>query len=100
MVLRGFQLLFGFVVIGLSAQLVKGQVFGDAPVTLRYSIFAGAFGVIAGAISLAAVFFDAIAAIIVLAIDALAIFFYIAGGIVRTLSLLSLVLTGRLPLFR
>jgi len=82
MALRGFQLIFGFVVIGLSAQLVKGQVYGDSPISLRYSIFAGAFGVITGAISLAAVFFDAIAAIIVMAIDALAIFFYIAGGII------------------
>ena len=83
--LRGFQLLFSFVIIGLSVTLMKGHKIGDAPVTTTYSIFTGAFGAITAVVCLAALWVDAIKGIIVMAIDALTALFYIAGGIVSFL---------------
>lgn len=82
--LRSFQLLFGIVIIGLTATLIKDQVFsGTLPSSIAYAAFAGGFGIVAGVVTIVALWVDVITIIFVLALDALAAVFYIAGGVVR-----------------
>lgn len=71
----------GAAVVGLSSVLLKGQVYGDTPVTTRYSVFTGAFAMIIAAIGLASLFVHAIPAIIPMAIDGLGAVLLAAGGI-------------------
>jgi hypothetical protein len=86
--LRTFQLLFGIVIIGLTATLIKDQVFnGTLPSSIAYAAFAGAFGIIAGVVTIVALWVDAIQIIFVLGLDALATVFYIAGGVVLAVKL-------------
>jgi hypothetical protein len=88
--LRSFQLLFAVVVIGLSANLIKDQfVANTVPSAISYAAFTGAFGLLAGLATLAALWVDAIQIVIVLALDALATIFYIAGGVVCSLPSIS-----------
>lgn len=68
--------------LGLAATLISGQVYGDSPVTTRYSTFTGGLGIIVGAFGAAGLFLTAIPELVVLALDALAGIFFIAGGIV------------------
>jgi len=78
---RGIQILFSAVVLGLSITLGKGQVVGHWPTTYSYAAFLGGFGMIAGAFGILCVFvhlFDH--TIINLAIDGVVALLYIAGG--------------------
>ncbi|KAH9834684.1 marvel domain-containing protein [Teratosphaeria destructans] len=81
LITRFFQLLFGACVLGLSIAAVKWQVFGSPPATSEYNAFAGACGLLVSLIGIAAVFIDAIPALIMAGIDALASIFFLAGGI-------------------
>ncbi|KAI1848489.1 hypothetical protein JX265_008729 [Neoarthrinium moseri] len=84
---RGFLLLFGAVVLGLSVTLAKHQVIGSAPTESSFGSFAGAFGIIVSAVGLVALWVDKISPFIPLALDALASVFYLAGGIALTVAL-------------
>lgn len=69
------------VVVGLSATLLKGQVFGNTPTTTRYSVFTGAMGMIIAAVGLACLFVQAVPQIIPMALDAIGGLLLVAGGI-------------------
>ncbi|KAI0015000.1 marvel domain-containing protein [Xylariomycetidae sp. FL0641] len=86
---RGFLVLFGAVVLGLAVTLSKQQKIGSVPSETSFSIFAGAFGILAAIIGLLHVFWDKIPALVVMAIDGLACVFYLAGGIALTIALKS-----------
>ncbi|KAH8164171.1 hypothetical protein CIB48_g4100 [Xylaria polymorpha] len=85
--LRGFLVVFGAVVLALSVTLAKQQVIGSPPPETSFFSFAGAFGLIASAIAILAIFIDKIPRVGVVAADALASVFYLAGAIALTLAL-------------
>ncbi|KAF3762463.1 hypothetical protein M406DRAFT_357468 [Cryphonectria parasitica EP155] len=78
---RALQMLFAIVVVGLSATFMKDQHVGSAPVTTRYSVFVGAFGMIVGAFGAVALWVDRIPSIAPMVTDGLAALFFLAGGI-------------------
>lgn len=96
--LRVFQLLLGIVVLGLAVTLVRAQVFGGAPVTTTYSSFVGGFNVIAALVGMVGLFFDAIPALVTLALDGLAGVFGLAGGIAWAVGLKGISCTSGDPL--
>lgn len=71
------------VVLGLSVDLVKGQMIGDAPTTTKYGTFTGGFGLAVAIMGFASAFIDAIPALAVMAADALSGLLLLGGGIVR-----------------
>ncbi|TGJ87360.1 hypothetical protein E0Z10_g1336 [Xylaria hypoxylon] len=86
-VLRGFLVIFGAIVLGLSVTLAKQQVVGSPPAETSFFSFAGAFGLIASAIAILAIFIEKIPRVGVIAADALASVFYLAGAIALTVAL-------------
>ncbi|KAF2998754.1 hypothetical protein E8E14_004303 [Neopestalotiopsis sp. 37M] len=86
---RVFALLFGAVVLGLSVTLAKQQREGSPPTETSFGSFTGAFGIIASAIGLLALWVDKISPLVTMIIDALASIFYLAGGIALVLALKS-----------
>ncbi|KAK8101281.1 hypothetical protein PG999_011655 [Apiospora kogelbergensis] len=89
MAVRGILLLAAAVVLGLSVTNAKHQVIGNPPAETSFGSFAGAFGVLVSLVGLAALFIDKIPAFLVMAADALAGIFFLAGGIAMTLALKS-----------
>ncbi|KAI0402720.1 marvel domain-containing protein [Xylaria palmicola] len=87
--LRGFLLLFGAVVLGLSVTLAKHQRLGNPPAETSFFSFAGAFGIIVSVVGILAIFVEKIPRVGVAAADALASVFYLAGAIALTLALKS-----------
>ncbi|CAJ2509721.1 Uu.00g056210.m01.CDS01 [Anthostomella pinea] len=85
--LRGFLVLFGAVVLGLSITLAKGQEVGKPPTETSFSSFCGAFGILVSAIGIIAIFVDKIPPTAIMGADALASVFYLAGGIALTVAL-------------
>ncbi len=81
-------MLCGAVVVGLSVTLAKQQMLGGIPTQTNFSTFAGAFGIISSFFGLAPLLLDAIPALAVVAVDALASVFYLAAGVVRNLDFL------------
>ncbi|OHW95020.1 hypothetical protein CSPAE12_06290 [Colletotrichum incanum] len=75
------------VVLGLSVDLVKGQLLGDAPTTTKYGTFTGGFGLAVATLGLASAFIDAIPALVVMAADALSGVLLLGGGIVFAIGL-------------
>lgn len=84
LVARFFQILFAIVVLGLSVTMAKWQFFGDSPATTDYGAFSGGFAFLVGLVGLAAVFIEAIPAVIVAGADALAAVLTLAAGIVSS----------------
>lgn len=80
-VARGLQLICAGVVLGLSISLIKTQVYGSVA-AINYAAFTGGFGLLAGLIGIAAIFFEPLAGLVMAALDALATLFLLAGGIV------------------
>ncbi|KAK2032857.1 hypothetical protein LX32DRAFT_635934 [Colletotrichum zoysiae] len=74
-------------VLGLSVDLVKGQLLGDAPTTTKYGTFTGGFGLAVAILGLAATFIDAIPALVVMAADALSGLLLLGGGIAFAIGL-------------
>lgn len=70
------------VVLALAASMISNQVLGSSPVTIRYSTFSGGFGMIVGAIGVAALYLTFIPSLVPLALDALAGLFFLGGLIV------------------
>jgi hypothetical protein len=81
------QILFSTVVLGLSITLAKGQHHGAVPATTGYAGFAGAFGILAGLVGVAALFVNILNGIISWAFDALAALVLLAGGIAYAIGL-------------
>ncbi|KAF3059248.1 putative acid phosphatase protein [Daldinia childiae] len=80
---RGFLLLFGAVVLGLSVTLAKQQVEGSPPAETSFGSFCGAFGILVSLIGIAALFIDKIPSIVSMGADGVATALYLAGAIVR-----------------
>ncbi|KAK8034953.1 acid phosphatase protein [Apiospora rasikravindrae] len=87
MAVRGLLLLSAAVVLGLSVSNAKYQVFGNPPPETSFGSFTGAFGVLVSLVGLAALFVDKIPTFFVMAADALASIFFLAGGIALTLAM-------------
>lgn len=76
------KVIFGAIVLALSVTLAKHQVVGSPPAETSFFSFAGAFGIIASAIAILAIFVEKVPRIGVIAVDTLASLFYLAGAIV------------------
>jgi len=85
--LRFFQIIFSVVVLGISITLAKGQGHGAVPATTGYAAFAGAFGILAGLVGVAALFVEFLNGIISWAFDGLAAVVLVAGGIAYAVGL-------------
>lgn len=85
--LTSHQLILGATVVGLSAVLVKQQVIGGAPVTLRYSVFTGAWTMVIAVIGLVLLFIHKIPPLVTMVLDALTGLFLVAGGIAWAIGL-------------
>ncbi|KAI2613257.1 marvel domain-containing protein [Hypoxylon sp. NC1633] len=84
---RGFLLLFGAVVLGLSVTLAKQQALGAPPSETSFGSFCGAFGILISLIGLSTLFFDKIPIFVLMVVDGLATAFYLAGAIALTVAL-------------
>lgn len=81
-ILRGFQILFGIVVLGLSITLIRGHNVGSLPSSLGFSAFTGGITIVAALLGLAATWFSFLEGIIGIAIDGLVTLINLVGGIV------------------
>jgi hypothetical protein len=61
---------------------MKGQYFGEAPVTTKYSVFTGALGMLVAIFGLASLWVEAIPELVVIGADAVAGLLLLGGGIV------------------
>lgn len=82
-VIRGFQILFASVVLGLSVGMVKGRGPGrDSPISLRYTAFVGGVTFLTAIIGIAAEWVSVLQGMVGLIIDGIIILLNIAGGVV------------------
>ncbi|OBR13786.1 hypothetical protein CH63R_02512 [Colletotrichum higginsianum IMI 349063] len=79
--------IMAIVVLGLSVDLVKGQMIGDAPTTTKYGTFTGGFGLAVAIMGFASAFIDAIPALAIMAADALSGLLLLGGGIAFVIGL-------------
>ncbi|KAI1331109.1 marvel domain-containing protein [Xylariaceae sp. FL0255] len=84
---RGLFVLSSVIVLALSVDLAKQQVIGSPPAETSFDSFAGAFGVIASFVAILALFIKAVPRIAVIALDALASVFFLAGAVALTVAL-------------
>jgi hypothetical protein len=77
-------LLFAAVVLGLSATLIKqyGPATTNPPALFDYGAFCGGAALVIALFGIVACFVESLQGIILLALDGLASFFLLAGGIV------------------
>ncbi|KAF2747522.1 hypothetical protein M011DRAFT_423197, partial [Sporormia fimetaria CBS 119925] len=80
-VLRGTQILFAIVIIGLSVDLIRGHKVGSLPNSLGFSAFVGGLSILAGILGLAATWIDGLNSLVGVGIDAIVALVNIAGGI-------------------
>lgn len=81
-VVRGFQALFGVVVLGISVSLIRGHHWGSLPASLGFSAFVGGVTILGAALGVAALFLTFLDGMVGLIIDALVALINAAGGIV------------------
>jgi hypothetical protein len=81
-VVRGFQVLFGIVVLGISVALIRGHHWGSLPATLGFSAFVGGVTILGAAFGVAALFFSVLDGMLGLIIDTVVALINVAGGIV------------------
>ncbi|EAA32654.1 hypothetical protein GE21DRAFT_6701 [Neurospora crassa] len=79
--LRGLQILFGAVIVGLSAQFITAQKVGSAATTTQYSVFTGTYAILEGFLGIVALFLSSFPDIVVLGADAIGALVLLAGGI-------------------
>ena len=81
--IRGFQVVFAAVVLGLSVSLVRGQAPGaNSPISLRYTSFVGGLSLVTAFVGIAGEFFTLIQGKISLIMDTIVALVNIAGGVV------------------
>ncbi|PVH78667.1 hypothetical protein DL98DRAFT_573080 [Cadophora sp. DSE1049] len=78
---RAFQLIVSAVVLALAVVLINGYGPGSGPSLIGYGAFCGGAGIVIAAVGIAACFFDRLQGVIMLALDAFAAFFLLAGGL-------------------
>jgi hypothetical protein len=83
-VVRGFQALFGIVVLGISVSLIRGHHWGSLPASLGFSAFVGGVTILGAAIGVAGLFFSFLDGMIGIIVDAVVAVINAAGGIVST----------------
>jgi hypothetical protein len=81
-VVRGFQALFGIVVLGISVSLIRGHHWGSLPASLGFSAFVGGVTILGAAIGVAGLFFSFLDGMIGIIVDAVVAVINAAGGIV------------------
>jgi hypothetical protein len=82
--IRGFQILFAAVVLGLSVGMIRGQWEGlNSPISLRYTAFVGGVSFLGGVIGIATEWISVLQGMVGLIIDGLITLLNIAGGVVR-----------------
>ena len=80
---RGFQILFAAVVLGLSVGMVKGQGPGSqSPISLRYTAFVGGVTFLTAIVGIAAEWVSVLQGMVGLIIDGIVMLLNIAGGVV------------------
>ncbi|KAB8300281.1 hypothetical protein EYC80_000481 [Monilinia laxa] len=79
--LRVLQLLFAAVVLALSVTLIKDYGPGTSWSLISYGAFCGGAAIVIAATGVVACFLEALQGIVMLALDGLASFFLLAGGI-------------------
>ncbi|TVY44469.1 hypothetical protein LOCC1_G003404 [Lachnellula occidentalis] len=91
---RALQLVFAIIVLALSIVLIKdfGPVYegykeGNVPSLIDYGAFCGGASIIIAIVGVVAAFFEALQGITILALDALASFFLLAGGLAFAIKL-------------
>ena len=84
LVLTQHQIVFSTVVLGLSVALVVQYGPGRAPSLFAYGAFCGGCSLLFALVGVSAVFVEKLQGIVMLALDALATFFLLAGGIVSS----------------
>ncbi|KAF2795697.1 hypothetical protein K505DRAFT_348446 [Melanomma pulvis-pyrius CBS 109.77] len=80
--LRGAQLLFSVVVLGLSVSLIRDHKYGSLPVPLGYAAFVGGITVLGAFIGIASAWVELLQGIIGAGIDAFLLLINVAGGII------------------
>ncbi|KAI4951055.1 hypothetical protein J4E86_007564 [Alternaria arbusti] len=86
-VVRGFQALFGIVVLGISVSLIRGHHWGGLPASLGFSAFVGGVTILGAALGVAGLFFSFLDGMIGLIVDGVVAVINAAGGIIKVLAL-------------
>ncbi|KAH8723893.1 marvel domain-containing protein [Phaeosphaeriaceae sp. PMI808] len=85
--LRGFQALFGIIILGLSVTLIKGIHWGSLPSSIGYAAFVGGITVVAALVGLAATWVTFLEGWVGIIFDIVVALINLAGGITMTLKL-------------
>lgn len=86
--IRGFQIVFAAVVLGLSVGMIKGQgPFLSSPISLRYTAFVGGISFLTGFVGIAAEWVSVLQGMVGLIIDGLIILLNIAGGVLLAIQI-------------
>ncbi|KAI4929381.1 uncharacterized protein J4E92_005045 [Alternaria infectoria] len=93
-VVRGFQALFGIVVLGISVSLIRGHHWGGLPASLGFSAFVGGVTILGAAIGVAGLFFSFLDGMIGLIVDGAVAVINAAGGILTKVKVLALKISG------
>jgi hypothetical protein len=99
-VVRGFQALFGIVVLGISVSLIRGHHWGSLPASLGFSAFVGGVTILGAAIGVAGLFFSFLDGMIGIIVDAVVAVINAAGGIVSARAGLKALSGPRYRIFR
>jgi len=86
-VVRGFQALFGIVVLGISVSLIRGHHWGGLPASLGFSAFVGGVTILGAALGVAGLFFSFLDGMVGLIVDGVVAVINAAGGIVLALKI-------------
>ncbi|KAL6705876.1 hypothetical protein ACN47E_006336 [Coniothyrium glycines] len=81
LVLRGFQFVFGIIVLGLSVTLIRGHHWGSTPASLIFGAFVGGVSVLGALVGLAATWISLLEGVVGLAVDGLVALVNVAGGV-------------------
>ncbi|KAK4202804.1 marvel domain-containing protein [Triangularia verruculosa] len=91
-VLRFLQLLLSITILALTLTFLKAQVYGDVPVTTKFTVFVAAFTIVIAVLNLAGTIWwtwleDLLPTIVLLGLDGVAALLLIAAGIAWTVGL-------------
>ncbi|KAM0798092.1 marvel domain-containing protein [Usnea florida] len=79
--LRGLQLFFSILILGLSGHLVANQAYGGAPSATNYNVFLGIWLFVTAVMGLAASVLEVLGGVVGAVADGLSVLFAFAGGV-------------------